>query len=168
MVNYFEILNISVNAEPEIIKASYKALAKKYHPDNYSGTKNDSDKKMKLINEAYRVLSDDFLRRQHIEQLRVTTSSQNSSATVTNTQNQTQNSEKSYKESPIKFNERASPYTSYNHNSRFSFNWSSIILSIVIIVSISFCITHFGPNLLKEFLENTINQIEKLKYNWGL
>jgi len=98
MVNYFEILNISINAEPEIIKAAYKALVKKYHPDNYCGTKDDSDKKIKLINEAYSVLSDDFLRKQHIEQLRVTTSSQNSSTTVTNTQNQTQNSEKSYKE----------------------------------------------------------------------
>jgi len=31
--NPFEILGISPDAEPEVILAAYRALAKKYHPD---------------------------------------------------------------------------------------------------------------------------------------
>ena len=58
MVNYFEVLNVSENAEPEVIKASYRALCKKYHPDNQSGHSAQDDEKMQLINEAYQVLSD--------------------------------------------------------------------------------------------------------------
>lgn len=32
-LDYYEILQVHVNAEPEIIKAAYKRLSIKYHPD---------------------------------------------------------------------------------------------------------------------------------------
>lgn len=51
--NYYLILQIDRNAEPEVISFAYKALAKKNHPD-LGGTA----EKMKLINEAYDVLKD--------------------------------------------------------------------------------------------------------------
>lgn len=51
--NYYLILQIDRNAEPEVISFAYKALAKKNHPD-VGGTAD----KMKLINEAYDVLKD--------------------------------------------------------------------------------------------------------------
>ena len=35
--NYYRILNISEKASPEEIKKSFRALAKKYHPDSNSG-----------------------------------------------------------------------------------------------------------------------------------
>jgi curved DNA-binding protein CbpA len=70
MINYFDVLNVSENAEPEVIRASYKALAKKYHPDSYKGTKEVADKKMLLINEAYSVLSDDYARKEYLIKLR--------------------------------------------------------------------------------------------------
>lgn len=168
MVNYFEILNISINAEPEIIKASYKALAKKYHPDNYKGTREDADKKMVMINEAYRILSDETLKKQHIEQIKAFGSSEKTFSNSSNNQSPAQDFKKVYKEASIQYSERAAPHISHHSNITFSFSWLSAILIIAVIVSISFCIIHFGPNLLKEFLENTINQLEKLKYNWGL
>ena len=31
--NYYDILQVNMNASPEIIEKAYKTLAKKYHPD---------------------------------------------------------------------------------------------------------------------------------------
>ena len=35
--NYYEWLEISKNASPEVIEKAYKALVKKYHPDLQEG-----------------------------------------------------------------------------------------------------------------------------------
>lgn len=59
MINYYEILEISPKASKEIIEKSYKVLAKKYHPDLNPDNRKEAEKKIKLINEAYEVLSDD-------------------------------------------------------------------------------------------------------------
>jgi curved DNA-binding protein CbpA len=67
MENYYEILQVSRNAEPEAIKGAYRGLAFKYHPDR-NGTAG-CDKKMKLLVEAYEVLSDPERRRAHDEEL---------------------------------------------------------------------------------------------------
>lgn len=53
-MNYYELLEVNLNSSPEVIRASYKALSKKYHPDNYG----DDGSMMKMLNEAYDVLSD--------------------------------------------------------------------------------------------------------------
>lgn len=53
----YDILQISRNASPEIIKAAYLTMAKKYHPDTYTGDKVYAEKIMKSINEAYSILS---------------------------------------------------------------------------------------------------------------
>ncbi|MBQ7652972.1 MAG: molecular chaperone DnaJ [Clostridia bacterium] len=60
--NYYEILGVSKDAKDEEIKAAYRSLAKKYHPDLYS-TKSEAEKKaaeekFKEINHAYQVLTD--------------------------------------------------------------------------------------------------------------
>ena len=57
-MNYYEILKVSKHANEEEIKSSYKALVKKYHPDLYVGDKDFAEKKIKEINEAYKILSD--------------------------------------------------------------------------------------------------------------
>lgn len=49
--DYYEILQVSHNASPEIIKAAYKRLIQIYHPD----TGGDGET-MKLVNEAYDIL----------------------------------------------------------------------------------------------------------------
>ena len=39
--DYYEVLEVSPNASDEIIKAAYKNLIKKYHPDNTGNIKDD-------------------------------------------------------------------------------------------------------------------------------
>lgn len=59
MKDYYEILEVSKNASKEIIEKAYKVLAKKYHPDlQQENNKLVAEEKMKLINEAYEILSD--------------------------------------------------------------------------------------------------------------
>lgn len=55
MKNPYEILGVSRNDSDEKIKAAYRELAKKYHPDNYTDNplSDLADEKMKEINEAY-------------------------------------------------------------------------------------------------------------------
>lgn len=56
--NYYEILEIDKKASPEIVEKAYKTLVKKYHPDLQDVSKKQFyEDKLKLINEAYEVLS---------------------------------------------------------------------------------------------------------------
>lgn len=54
--DYYKVLQVHHQAEPEVIEGAFKRLAKKYHPD-VCGT-NRSGEMMKAINEAYGVLRD--------------------------------------------------------------------------------------------------------------
>lgn len=66
MKNYYEILEVNKKASKEVIEKAYKVLVKKYHPDLQKNEKQiDKDKKIREINEAYEVLSNDFLREQY-------------------------------------------------------------------------------------------------------
>ncbi len=57
-MNYYKILEVDKNASPEVIEKAYKTLAKKYHPDlQESNMKQKAEEKLKLINEAYEILS---------------------------------------------------------------------------------------------------------------
>jgi len=61
--DYYEILQVSPSAEPEVIEAAYKKLAQKYHPDvNKSPT---AAEKMKKINIAHDVLGDPVQRKRY-------------------------------------------------------------------------------------------------------
>ena len=66
MKNYYEILEVNPKASKEVIEKAYKVLIKKYHPDLYTGEKQQyAEKKTKEINEAYNILSDEFLKEQY-------------------------------------------------------------------------------------------------------
>ena len=70
MKNYYDILEVNKKASGEVIDKAYKVLAKKYHPDLYSSEeKKYNERKLKELNEAYRVLSNDFLREQYDKEL---------------------------------------------------------------------------------------------------
>lgn len=64
--NYYDILEVSKNASPEIIEKAYKTLVKKYHPDlQKDEDKNKYEEKIKKINEAYDILSDSEKRKKY-------------------------------------------------------------------------------------------------------
>ena len=70
MKNYYEILEVSPNASPEVIEKAYKALVKKYHPDlQPTDKKAEFEEKIKIINEAYDILSDMDKRNKYNKQL---------------------------------------------------------------------------------------------------
>ncbi|MBC7685691.1 MAG: J domain-containing protein [Bdellovibrionales bacterium] len=63
---HYDNLKVSRKAPPEVIRAAYKALGQKYHPD-----KNPGDEKaariMAILNSAYGTLADPVRRREHDE-----------------------------------------------------------------------------------------------------
>ncbi len=61
-VDYYEALQISVNAEPETVHRVYRLFAQRFHPDN---KETGSESRFRLVTEAYRVLSDPKLRAQY-------------------------------------------------------------------------------------------------------
>ena len=60
--NPYEALGVSKTASADEIKSAYRKLAKKYHPDLNPGNK-EAEAKMKDINLAYEVLSDEKKRK---------------------------------------------------------------------------------------------------------
>ena len=66
MANYYEILEVSEKASKEVIEKAYRVLAKKYHPDGKpQEEKAKAEQRMKQINEAYDVLSNEEKRRKY-------------------------------------------------------------------------------------------------------
>lgn len=57
--DYYKILGVDRNATDKEIKAAYRKLARKWHPDLHTGkAKEEAEEKFKQINEAYEVLKD--------------------------------------------------------------------------------------------------------------
>ena len=69
-MDYYEILEINKGASEDVIKAAYKALAKKYHPDNNKMNSELCEEKLKQLNEAYEVLSDSEKRKRYDESIK--------------------------------------------------------------------------------------------------
>jgi DnaJ domain len=67
-MNYYDILEVSSKASPAVIKAAYKSLMQRYHPDKNN---NDSDSAQRTANlvQAYEVLSDDARRAGYDQQM---------------------------------------------------------------------------------------------------
>lgn len=61
--DYYEVLGLQKNAGKEDIKAAYRKLALKYHPDRNKDQ--GAEEKFKEISEAYAVLSDDEKRKRY-------------------------------------------------------------------------------------------------------
>lgn len=63
-VDHYQRLQVTRDADPEVIDKAYRALSLKHHPDRARGAdETRATRRMQHINEAYRVLSDPRLRR---------------------------------------------------------------------------------------------------------
>lgn len=67
--DYYKILGVEKTASEDEIKAAYKKLALKYHPDRFASKtekeQKEAEEKFKEINEAYQILSDKEKRNQY-------------------------------------------------------------------------------------------------------
>jgi curved DNA-binding protein CbpA len=67
---YYQILGVLEDAEDIIIRAAYKVLAQKYHPDKWVGDLDFATKTMQGIARAYEVLSDKNARNAYDQELK--------------------------------------------------------------------------------------------------
>lgn len=70
MKDHYAILGVSKDADEVVIKAAYKALAQKYHPDkSQSETAASSTKLMSDINKAYSVIGNPVSKQKYDQEL---------------------------------------------------------------------------------------------------
>ena len=60
MVDPYEVLQVHPRADPDVVRAAYRTLARKYHPD-FGG----DPKRMMALNEAWAILGDPDRRTEH-------------------------------------------------------------------------------------------------------
>jgi len=56
--DHYRVLQVTREADPEVIERAYKALSRKYHPDMNPADKAHGTRQMQKVNEAYGVLRD--------------------------------------------------------------------------------------------------------------
>lgn len=64
--DYYAVLGLSSQADPEVVKAAHRALAKKFHPDRNQDDDGEPKQKFHDIQEAYEVLCDDDRLKQYL------------------------------------------------------------------------------------------------------
>ena len=52
-ITYYQILGVAADAEDIVIKAAYRSLSQKYHPDRWQGDPKVAQERMSMINRAY-------------------------------------------------------------------------------------------------------------------
>lgn len=69
---HYENLKVTQTASDKEIQKAYRLLAQKWHPDKNTHRTEEAEKNIKIINEAYRVLSNPALRESHDRWIRAT------------------------------------------------------------------------------------------------
>ena len=62
-IDFYKVLQVDTEAEPEVVEAAYRALSKKYHPD--INPLPEAQARMSQINSAYEILGDTAKRRDY-------------------------------------------------------------------------------------------------------
>lgn len=62
MIDHYAVLHVLPVADASVIRAAYRALIKRFHPDNRTSGESGDEDAARQLNEAYRVLSDPLLR----------------------------------------------------------------------------------------------------------
>ncbi len=66
---HYDNLKVARNAPPDVIRAAYRALSQRFHPDKNLGD-SEAARIMAIINTSYEVLSDPDKRREHDQWIR--------------------------------------------------------------------------------------------------
>ncbi len=69
VVNYYLVLGVPPDSDLRQIKAAYRSMAKRFHPDTNKGSEAAAEL-FRQVHEAYRVLTDPELRQAHDAKLR--------------------------------------------------------------------------------------------------
>ena len=80
---YYELLEVSETASPDVIRAAYRSLIQKWNPDNNPAVKEQYKRISDLLNEANTVLSDAELRRDYDERISAQRTSESNQVTPT-------------------------------------------------------------------------------------
>ena len=67
MRTHYDNLQVVQNASPSVIKNAYRALAQEWHPDKRPDNTEEATRKLKIINQAYKILSNPAKRKKHDE-----------------------------------------------------------------------------------------------------
>jgi type II secretory pathway pseudopilin PulG len=62
---YYDDLQIQETASQEVIKGAYRYLSQKWHPDRNLNNMEEADRMLKIINNAYAILSDPIKRKEY-------------------------------------------------------------------------------------------------------
>jgi hypothetical protein len=62
---HYDNLQIARTASDAVVRAAYRGLSQQHHPDKNPKDRTNAERRMKVINEAYAVLSDPAKRREH-------------------------------------------------------------------------------------------------------
>lgn len=65
ITTHYDNLQVAHNASPSVIRAAFKALSQKWHPDKHHDNREVAERNYKIIRRAYEVLSDPAAREQH-------------------------------------------------------------------------------------------------------
>ena len=71
VISYYEVLNVSPQSSDEEIKQAYKKMAMRHHPDKNPQSRQLSELRFKMINEAYAGLETREKRRAYNRKLRL-------------------------------------------------------------------------------------------------
>lgn len=62
---HYDNLQIARTASDAVVRSAYRGLSQQHHPDKNPNDRKTAERRMKVINEAYAVLSDPVKRREH-------------------------------------------------------------------------------------------------------
>lgn len=156
-MTYYEILEVTENASEDTIKAAYRALAKKYHPDTFVGNKLFAESKMQEINQAYYVLSKTEERKRYdrlLSSQRIKENNIYSRQSYTGNSGQSNNSQytnaSSYQSTAHQYTSHYSPHNPaehYSNYSRYSRKKSSSVskyIPLIIVISLFIIVGTIG------------------------
>lgn len=103
--DYYKILGIGIDAQKEQIKAVYRRLVMKYHPDRNPGN-SEAEEKFKEINEAHEILANDISRHVYDEYRKGEEKTRQAEAEEAKTKNTTTKNKRSYEKKTSERTER--------------------------------------------------------------